>query len=103
MLTYTIGHLQEKARKMTTQKTNNGNTTIGEAVRAGPAVVLIGHDRVHHIGVTAYRFNPHEPGTTKPRFCRGWPVMWFDDKWRSIQSEGPTIIKNWSDEVTIID
>jgi hypothetical protein len=62
----------------------------------------MGDNRIHAIGDTAYRFTREKRGKTLPRFARGRPVFWCDDKWDDSPT-GHTVIREWSDTVTVLD
>ena len=74
--------------------------TIDEATKAGPAIVMIGENRTHSIGSTAYRVSPNTK-PTRPPYCRCYPVMWMDGQWQGLQSQ--PLNKPWDAAVTVIE
>jgi hypothetical protein len=74
--------------------------TIKEATENGPVVCMIGRNRTYAIGDTAYVFERQKPGLTLPPFAAGLPVSFIEGRFIRIQSN--TIIRNWSQEVTVI-
>jgi len=83
------------------------NTDIYEATKKGTVIVLMGHDRTHAIGSTAYqferRFFPNGMGETLARFAKGYPVAWMDDEWKSLSGSVSPVITLWRREVTLLE
>ncbi len=65
-------------------------------------VVAIGNNRAYAIGDIAYQVKRVSHGGTMTRFAKLIPVMYVNGKWKETQL-GKTLIKNWFDEVTLLD
>ena len=74
---------------------------IYEATANGPAVCMMGENRVHGTGEVCYRFQRQKPGLTLPNFAKGEPVMYVDGEFRPTQLARP-IIRTWTEKVTVV-
>lgn len=82
------------------------NSTIYEATKTGPVVVMMGHNRTHTPGDVCYRFRrplpfPSGMAQTLPSFARGLPVTWQNGCFRD--STDNSIVREWSTAVTVIE
>lgn len=81
---------------------SNRNSTIEDAVKSGPHIVMIGHNRTEQLGSTVFKISPPlKHWVTKPPFCKCWPMMWMDDEWKMLNR--PPLEKPWDQPVTIIE